>query len=53
MSEIFTYQRKGLDEDGKIMGQYKATGLVPKFAEKISARGLGMDINLFRPDEPL
>ena len=53
MSEIFTYQRKGLDEDGKIMGQYQATGLVPKFADKIKARGLGMDINLFRPDEPL
>jgi len=53
MSEIFTFQRKGLDEDGKIIGQYQATGLVPKFADKIKARGLGMDINLFRPDEPL
>lgn len=49
MSEIFTFNRQGLDEDGKILGQFDATGLVPKFADVLQAKGLMVDIGLFRP----
>jgi len=50
MSEIFQYERHGLDEEGKIIGRYTATGLVPKFADILQQRGLMVDVGLFRPD---
>ena len=53
MSEIFSFNRQGLDEEGKIIGQYQATGLVPKFADTIRQRGLHIDNNLFRPEAEL
>ena len=49
MSEIFCFKRLGLDDEGKVIGNYTATGLVPKFADDLAKRGLGVDINLFRP----
>ena len=39
----------GLDDEGKVIGNYTATGLVPKFADDLDKRGLGVDISLFRP----
>ena len=50
MSEIFTFQRQGLDDEGNIIGRYTATGIVPKFADVLRQRGLMMDVGLFRPD---
>ena len=53
MSEIFTFERHGLDDEGNIIGRYVATGLVPKFSDALKQRGLMVDINLFRPDAEL
>lgn len=50
MSEIFCFDRQGLDEEGKIIGRYSATGLVPKFADTLRQRGLAVDVSLFRPE---
>lgn len=50
MSEIFTFKRHGIDDDGNVSGDYTATGLVPKFSEKLSQRGVGIDVSLFRPN---
>ncbi len=50
MSEIFCFERQGLDEEGKIIGRYSATGLVPKFADTLRQRGLAVDVSLFRPE---
>lgn len=49
MSEIFNFTREGVDEDGKILGQFTPTGLVPKFADVMAQRGLGVDVGIFRP----
>ena len=50
MSEIFCFERQGLDEEGKIIGRYSATGLVPNFADTLRQRGLAVDVSLFRPE---
>ncbi len=44
MSEIFRFERKGLDENGMIIGKLISTGLVPRFVETM--KQYGMDINL-------
>src|SRR5712664_2397168 len=39
MQEIFLFERSGLDKDGKVVGRFKATGIRPRFAEKLKAAG--------------
>jgi pilus assembly protein CpaF len=42
MHDVFVYEQKGIDKDGKVVGEYKATGVRPMFAEKF--RLFGHDI---------
>ncbi len=39
MQEIFMFERSGLDKDGKVIGRFKATGIRPRFADKLKAAG--------------
>ncbi|MEA3411726.1 MAG: CpaF family protein [Pseudomonadota bacterium] len=50
MSEIFRFQRRGIDADGRVMGHFRATGLVPKFHDHLKQRGIDLDFKLFNPD---
>jgi len=47
MSEIFTFQRRGVDEYGNVLGRFRATGTVPKFFEMVQKRGIGLDLSIF------
>jgi len=46
MQDIFLFQKRGVAPDGKVLGRFYATGLVPKFAEKLQASGVAMDTRL-------
>ncbi len=48
--EIFQFQQTGVAPDGTVLGQFKATGVRPKFAEKLAARGTPLPDHLFDPD---
>ena len=48
MAEIFAFRRKGLDEDGNVVGEFCATGVVPKFADQLKRRGFPLDLKMFR-----
>ena len=50
MSEIFSFQRKGIDEYGNVLGTFRATGVVPKFQEKLQKRGIQLSFDLFDPN---
>ena len=52
MSEIFKFQRQGLDEDGNIMGYYTATGVVPGCHDQLAKRGLDLPFELFNESHP-
>src|ERR687898_89063 len=39
MQEIFKFVRKGVDETGRVLGDFRATGIRPRFLEEISALG--------------
>ena len=47
LQEIFRFTQKGYDSDGKVIGDYHATGRVPEFYEDMRARGLEADMSLF------
>ncbi len=46
MQDVFLFQKKGLGPNGKVLGRFYATGIVPKFTEKLQAAGIHMDTNL-------
>lgn len=46
MQDIFLFEKQGLGPDGKVKGRLYATGIVPKFAEKLKAAGMPLAMNL-------
>ena len=50
MSEIFKFQRRGLDQDGNVLGRFRATGIIPKFNERLQQRGIKLPLEVFDPD---
>jgi pilus assembly protein CpaF len=51
MSEIFTFQRTGVDKEGNVLGELKPTGVVPAFQKRLSRRGLDLQASLFCIDQ--
>ncbi|GAB2892513.1 CpaF family protein [Paraburkholderia jirisanensis] len=49
MQEIFTFKRTGVDQDGTVRGYFCATGVRPKFCERLAAFGLALPDNVFDP----
>lgn len=47
MSEIFSFQRRGIDEHGNVLGTFNATGVIPKFHEKLQRRGINLPYEVF------
>jgi pilus assembly protein CpaF len=50
MMELYKFERQGLDSDGNVLGEIRATGMVPKFQEHLRQRGMELDFALFDPD---
>jgi pilus assembly protein CpaF len=49
MAEIFRFQRKGMDRSGNVVGQFEATGVVPRFQQRFVQRGLDIDPSIYTP----
>jgi pilus assembly protein CpaF len=47
MSEIFAFERRGVDKDGNVLGELKATGVVPAFQRRLAGRGIELPVSLF------
>ena len=47
MQDIFVFERQGMGESGKVLGQFKATGIRPKFADRLKAYGIDLAAMLF------
>ncbi|WNM59780.1 CpaF family protein [Candidatus Nitrospira allomarina] len=51
LQEIFLFQQTGLDEERKVHGQFRATGVRPKFVERFKALGITCDPSIFDPEK--
>ncbi len=40
LQDIFLFEKRGVGPNGKVLGRFHATGIVPKFAEKLKAAGV-------------
>jgi pilus assembly protein CpaF len=47
MQDIFTFERSGIDEMGKVRGAFRATGVRPRFAERLATSGARLRPALF------
>jgi pilus assembly protein CpaF len=48
MQEVFRFKQLGIDQNGRAFGQYEATGVRPKFIQKLEAAGIRLPSNLFQ-----
>jgi pilus assembly protein CpaF len=49
MQEIFKFERRGIDEQGNVLGDIAATGIRPSFAEKVRLSGIELEASIFEP----
>jgi pilus assembly protein CpaF len=47
MQDIFVFDRRGIDENGKVRGAFRATGVRPQFAERLANAGTRLRPALF------
>ena len=50
LQEIFGYEQTGVSADGSVIGRFRATGIRPRFAERLASRGIPLADYLFDPD---
>ena len=49
MSELFTFERQGLDAEGNVLGSLRATGVIPSFHKKLARKGIEIPVETFEP----
>jgi pilus assembly protein CpaF len=49
MQEIFAFKRTGVDPNGNVRGYFCATGVRPKFVERLQAFGINLPDQLYDP----
>jgi pilus assembly protein CpaF len=50
MQEVFSFKQTGMDPQGKVLGQFRASGVRPRFCERLRSFGVEVDERLFDPD---
>jgi pilus assembly protein CpaF len=47
LQDIFVFEKRGLSADGRVLGRFAATGIRPRFHEKLLAAGIRLRPELF------
>jgi pilus assembly protein CpaF len=47
MQDIFVYRKQGVRENGEVLGEFVATGVRPKFAERLVVTGFHLPASMF------
>jgi pilus assembly protein CpaF len=46
--DIFVFERTGLTPERRVTGRFRATGVRPKFAERLKGAGIELPASLFQ-----
>ncbi len=49
MQDLFFFQQTGVAPDGRVLGAYAPSGVVPSFVDELSSRGLTLNRSMFDP----
>ena len=52
-AQIFRFDRRGIDTDGNVIGSFTATGLVPKFQDRLRRHGIDIDLAVYHPSRDI
>ena len=52
MQDIFTFEQSGVDEDGRVIGRLRPSGIRPKCLDRLNARGFDMTADAFTDMPP-
>ena len=53
MQEIFSFQQSRIDKEGNVRGQFRFSGVRPKFAERLKVAGIDVPSEMFDPSNVL
>ena len=49
LQDIYVYRQTGVEKDGTVKGKFEATGIRPKFIDKLIAGGITLSAEIFEP----
>jgi pilus assembly protein CpaF len=47
LQDIFVFEKRGVSPEGKVLGRFAATGILPKFNDKLVAAGIRLPVEMF------
>ena len=47
IQDIFTFHKTGVGDNGQVLGEFRATGIRPKFADRLAVSGVPLPANIF------
>jgi pilus assembly protein CpaF len=53
MQEIFAFKKTGIDDTGKVIGAFRATGIRPKCADQLATAGHPLPMDMFEHVQPV
>jgi len=53
MQEIFQFSQSGINESGRVIGRFRATGIRPKCADRITSSGRPLPMDMFSHVHPV
>src|ERR1700722_15388999 len=51
MQDIFIFRKRGIRENGEVIGEFTPTGIRPKFSERLAVTGIHLPISMFEPQK--
>jgi len=49
MQDVFFFEKQGVDNDGNVIGRFRASGIRPKFLDTIHVAGIPLPTEIFSP----
>jgi pilus assembly protein CpaF len=47
MQDLFVFEKQGVSSEGRVLGSFNATGIRPKFAERLKSVGFELPVEMF------
>jgi pilus assembly protein CpaF len=51
MQDIFMFRKRGIRENGEVIGEFVPTGIRPKFSERLIVTGIQLPMSMFEKAE--
>jgi pilus assembly protein CpaF len=53
LQEIFAFEQTGVDNNGRVKGRFRVSGVMPRFMDRFKASGIPVPADLFDPSKAL